>query len=305
MGNLRRAVLYGAMLALSTSCKLSAAELSIGVSVSDLGNPYFIQMARGAEAKARELGGDNVRVKVVSSAYDIDRQIAQVNDFVAQGVDIILLSAANYEGIEKAVSNAKAAGVKVIAVDVKAKGADATVTTDNMQAGRIACKDLAERIKGQGEVAIITGPPVSSILDRVSGCKQTLARYPKIKLVSSERNGGASQEGGLEVMTYLLTAYPNLQGVFAINDPSAMGAVNAAQQAKYNNLVVVAVDGAPIAEHALRQPDSLLKSTAAQFPHQQAAKAIEVGYQLMHGKSPPHYVYLVPTQLITKENLQH
>lgn len=160
--------------------------LSIGISVSDLGNPYFIQIARGAEMQAKQLVGDNAEVVVVSSAYDVKRQIEQIESFVAQGMDMILLSAASYDGVETAVLKARQAGVKVLAVDVKAKGADATITTDNVQAGMIACDYLVKQLGGRGNVVIINGPKVSSVKDRVAGCKAVLAQSPGIQLLSSE-----------------------------------------------------------------------------------------------------------------------
>lgn len=278
-------------------------KLAIGISVSDLGNPYFIQIARGAESRAKELAGDDVEVVVVSSAYDVERQIAQIDAFVERGMDMILLSAASYDGVEQAVLKAREAGVKVLAIDVNAKGADATVTTDNIQAGEIACDYLAKEIGEKGNVAIINGPQVSSIKERVLGCKNTLANYPDVHLLSSDKNGGGSREGGLESMTYLLTAFDKIDGVFAINDPSALGAEDAARQAGREDFIIVAVDGAPVAEEQLKSSTSLLRATAAQFPNYISAKAVEIGYRLMQGEVLEDSLFLIPTELITRETV--
>lgn len=303
-GARRRPLGWLAALLLPLCLGASAAQpLRIGISVSDLGNPFFVQIARGAEAEARQLAGDAVAVQVVSSAYDYRRQVAQIDAFVAQGVDMILLAAARFEGVAEAIARARAAGVKVLAVDVNAQGADATVTTDNVQAGEIACDYLAGRLQGRGQVVIINGPPVSSVQERVSGCLKVLARYPQIRVLSSDRNGGGSRDGGLEVMTYLLTAHPEIDGVFAINDPSAIGAEQAARQAGRDDFVIVGVDGAPAAVARLRDPDSLLRATAAQFPNRMAATAVALGYRLMQGEALAQPRVLIPAELVTPENL--
>lgn len=277
--------------------------LSIGISVSDLGNPYFIQIARGAEIQAKQLVGDNAEVVVVSSAYDVKRQVEQIEGFVKQGMDMILLSAASYDGVEAAVLKAREAGVKVLAVDVKAKGADATITTDNTQAGMIACDYLAKRLGGKGNVVIINGPKVSSVKDRVAGCKAVLAQSPGIQLLSSDLNSGGGREGGLESMTYLLTQFQQIDGVFSINDPSALGAQDAAQFAGRGEFIIVSVDGAPLAEQQLRSSDSLIRATAAQFPNYMAAKAVETGYRLMQGETLEQTTILIPAELITRETV--
>ncbi len=281
----------------------AAPGLTIGVSVSDLGNPFFIQIARGAEARARQLAGDDVRVSVVSSAYYLQRQVGQIDQFIQQKVDMILLSAADENAIEAAVQRAKSAGIKVLAVDVNARGADVTVTTDNAQAGRIACAYLARRLGGSGKVVIINGPPVSSVLERVSGCKRELARFPAIELLSDSLNGGGSRQGGMEKMIYLLTAFPDIDAVFTINDQIAAGAEDAARLAGRTDFIIVGVDGAPLALERLRQGDSLVQGTAAQFPRRMAETAVELGLQLMGGESIAPSTVRIPATMITRDNV--
>jgi len=301
--SLARTVLLVMLLIGLGSRALAGEHLRIGVSVSDLGNPFFVQIALGAEAKARQLAPGKVEVTVVSSAYDVQRQIAQIDSFVAAKVDLILLSAASYEGVAAAVKRAQKAGIKVLAVDVRAQGADATVTTDNAQAGAIACRYLAQQLAGQGNVVIINGPPVSSVKERVQGCKRALDAFPGIRLLSSDHNGGGSREGGLETMTHLLTAFPQIDGVFVINDPSAIGAELAARQAGRADFLIVGVDGAPVAQRRLRDPASLLRATAAQFPNRMAAKAVALGVAMMQGEVPTQSEVLIPAELITHANV--
>lgn len=109
---------------------------SIGVTVGDLANPFFVQITKGAELKARQLAGDKVNVTLVSSGYDLGQQVAQIDNFIAAKVDMIILNAADSKGIAPAVKRARDAGIVVVAVDVAADGANATITSDNTQAGR-------------------------------------------------------------------------------------------------------------------------------------------------------------------------
>ncbi len=277
---------------------------SIGVTVGDLGNPFFVQIGKGATIAAKEKLGEDVEVTVVSSAYDLGRQVQQIDDFIASGVDLILLNAADSKGIFPAVKRAQEAGIKVVAVDVNAEGADATVTSNNFQAGADACQYLADKLGGKGDVVIINGPPVSAVIDRVDGCKDVFAKYEDIKILSDNQNAGGSREGGLESMTALLSAFPQIDGVFAINDPSAIGADLAARQAGRSEFIITGVDGAPDAETALAEENTLFKASSAQDPQVMAYRAVEVGIDLINGKKPEQEPILIPTTVITKDNLK-
>ncbi|MDQ2693778.1 MAG: ABC transporter substrate-binding protein [Pseudomonadota bacterium] len=276
---------------------------SVGVTLGNLGNPFFVTMAKGAEQKAKEIGGDGVKVTVVSADYDLGKQVNQIDDFISAGVDVILLNAAHPEGIFPAVQRAKEAGIPVVGVDVAAEGADAVIQSNNVQAGELACQFIADKLGGKGNVVIINGPPVSAVVDRVNGCKAALEKHPDIKILSDSQDAKGSREGGLEVMTNLLTAFPDINAVFAINDPSAVGADLAAKQAQRTDLFITSVDGAPDAVNALKDESSLLLATAAQDPLQMATKGVETGYEIMKGNPPAEQTILIPVELITRDNV--
>ena len=282
----------------------SAAELkSIGITVGSLGNPFFVQVVKGAEAKAKQIAGGNVTVTAVSADYDLNKQSTQIDNFIASGVDLVLVNAADPVAIEPAMVRLKAAGIVAVAVDVEAKGAAATVTTNNIEAGQKACQYIVDKLNGTGEVAIMNGPPVSSVIDRVNGCKQTFAKAPGIKVVSDNQNGKGSREGGLEVMIGLLTANDDIDAVFTINDPQAIGADLAAKQLNFTDIIITSVDGAPDIEGALKQQGNLIQASAAQDPFAMAQKAVEVGYDILQGKQPAESKILIPAELITRENV--
>ncbi|HEH9712384.1 TPA: ABC transporter substrate-binding protein [Pasteurella multocida] len=277
---------------------------SIGVTVGDLANPFFVQIAKGAELKAKELAGDKVNVVSVSSGYDLGQQVAQIDNFIAAKTDMIILNAADSKGIGPAVERARKAGIVVVAVDVAADGADATVTSNNYQAGEIACQTIVEKLNGKGNVVIINGPPVSAVQDRVQGCQDVFAKHADIKVLSHNQNAKSSREGGLEVMTSLLIAHPKIDAVFAINDPTAIGADLAAKQAQRNEFFIMGVDGSPDGEEALKLSDSLFRGTPAQDPQVMAAEAVKIGYDILQGKPAPKDPVLIPVHLITRDNIK-
>jgi ribose transport system substrate-binding protein len=276
---------------------------SVGLTVGDLGNPFFVQIAHGAAAQARTYNPD-VKFTSLSSNYDLNNQIEQMNSFISSGVDLIVLGAADSRGIAPAVKRAKAAGIIVVAVDVGAEGGvDATVMSDNKQAGEQAGQYISDKLKGKGEVVIVNGPPVTSVQDRVAGVLSVFKKYPAIKIMSQDRNALGTPEGGLQVMTDLRMTYQHLDAVFAINDPTALGCDLAAKQAGRSDFFIVGVDGSPGAVAALRSGQGLFDATAAQDPYAMAQKAVEVGYDIMQGKKPEKDLILIPVRLITRDNV--
>ncbi len=295
------------VLSVFISCAKKSEELKVGMTVGDLGNPFFYTMGKGAEDKLNQLTDNKASLTLLSSSYDLNKQVSQIDNFIAGGVKIIILNAADTKGIAPAVKRAKAAGLTIIAADVGADGGvDVTVTSDNYQAGYLPAEFLAKRLNGKGNVVIINGPPVTAVIDRVRGAKDVFAQYPDITILSDNQNAGGSREGGLKVMTDLLTAFDSIDAVFAINDPTGIGAELAVKQAKRENeLFIVGVDGSPDAVVALKDPDSIFLATAAQDPYLMTETAVEVGYDIaVNNSSPPaEDTILVPVTLITKDNI--
>jgi ribose transport system substrate-binding protein len=275
---------------------------NVALLVQDLGNPYYTQVVHGTEQKAQEY---NPAAKVVSLSCnnDLGIQTNQMDDAVGGGANLIVLSAADPEGIEPAVKRAKAAGVTVVAVDNGAKGVDATITSNNVQAGEVAGQYIVDRLKGRGQVVIVSGISATAVFDRVAGAMKVFQQHPEIKILSRDQNSLGTRDGGLRVMTDLLTAFPKIDAVFAINDPAAIGSDLAARQAQRQDCFVVGVDGSPDAVSALKEPGSLFAATAAQDPFAMAQKATEIGYEIMNGKIPETKTILIPVTLVTREDV--
>ena len=288
-------------LALAATPVLAKDLNSIGITLGSLGNPFFVALVAGAEAKAKEIN-PNVTVNTASADYDLNKQFTQIDNFIASGVDMILLNAADAKAIAPAVKRAQAAGIVVVAVDVAAAGADATVQTDNVQAGEIACQYIVEKLDGKGDVIIQNSNQVSAVVDRVDGCRSALAKAPEIKVLSDDQNGQGSREGGLAVMQGHLTRFPHVDAVFTINDPQAIGSDLAAKQLGRSEFFITSVDGAPDIETAL-EGNTLIQASASQDPYRMAQIAVETGYRIMNGEKPADPMILMEPKLITRDNV--
>ena len=275
---------------------------SVGITLGSLGNPFFVSLAKGAEAKVKQYS-PNAKVNALSADYDLNKQFSQIDGFIASGADMILVNAVDAKAIEPALQKAKKAGIVVVGVDVAANGADATVQTNNVQAGELACQYIVEKLGGKGNVIIQNGPQVSAVIDRVNGCKAVLKKSPDIKILSDDQDAKGSREGGLNVMQNHLTRFPKVDAVFAINDPQAIGADLAARQLNRKNIVITSVDGAPDIETALKS-DTQVQASASQDPYMIAQKAVEIGHDIMNGKKPAEQMTLLPSTLITRTNIK-
>lgn len=295
-----------AAMTLASTVNMAAAQSTpekieqIGLMIQDMSNPFFSAMERGAQRAAKEIGAT---VNVQDAQLDLANQHMQIDTFIQQGVDLIVVSAVDETGIAPAIERAKQAGIIVIAVDTPAVGADAVVMTDAVQAGRVSCEYLFEQMGGKGQVLLVDGTPIQTIIDRISGCKEVAANYPDIRIVGQQasKNDRAS---GLAVTTDMLTANPDVTGIFGMNDPSALGAVLAVEQAdKAEQIVVTGVDGSPEAVEELKREGSPFIGTATQSPGVMVERAVEIAQDIIAGKPPAQATVLIPSELVTRESV--
>ncbi|PFG29873.1 ABC transporter substrate-binding protein [Paramicrobacterium agarici] len=272
---------------------------SVALMVQDLSNPFFASMNNGVKAAAEELGATYT---AQDGRQDLAAQNEQIDAFIQQGLDVLLLNAVDSEGIGPAVERAIDAGITVVAVDVGAKGAQATVTTDNVQAGELSCQALVDEIGGSGDILIVDGTPITSIQDRMEGCQNILDENPDVNVVATQ-NGDNGREKALTLTTDMLTAHPDVVGIFAVNDPTALGAVLAAQQAGKTDIVVTGVDGSPEAVAEMSKEDSQFVATAAQDPYLLGTTGLDMAVKLRKGEKLDDDLVLVPSSIVTRENL--
>ena len=271
----------------------------VGLMLQDISNPFFAVMQDSMQQAAEQ---DGFQVNVQDGRQDLGQQNDQVDALIQQGADLILLNAVDSAGIASAVARAQAAGIPVVAVDVDAEGADAAVTTDNVEAGRQSCQALVDGIGGSGNILIIEGTPTSAPQDRVKGCEEVLAANPGVEVVGRQA-GKNDRDSGLQLATDMLTANQDVRGIFAINDPEALGADLAVRQAGRTGVVITGVDGSPEAVKALQDPNSNFFATPAQDPGGMVLEALEVGRGIVAGNPPAERITLLAPELVTRDTV--
>lgn len=243
-------------------------------------------MASGAEAEAKKINPD-VKVTTVGFEQDLNKQVDQIDSFIAAGVQMILLNPVDPSDLAPAIQKAKDAGIIVVSVDTAAQGADLTVTTNNVQAGELACQFIVDKLSGKGDVIIQNGSQNSEIIDPVKGCKQVFSANPDIKILSHDQDGKSSRDGGLQVMQAQLTRFPKIDAVFAVADPQSIGSSLAMKQLGREGIIIASVDGAPDLEVELKNPASIsIQATASQDPYMMARTAVELGFKALNGEKP-------------------
>jgi ribose transport system substrate-binding protein len=266
-------------------------KIVVGFTLQNLSNPFFVAMSKGASAGAILHGAD---VITVSAEGDLAKQTAQIEDFIAKKVNLILLNAVDSKGIAGAVSQAKAAGIPIIAVDVDAAGGvNTVVTSDNFLAGKLAGEYIVKRLNGKGNVAVIDGPPVSAVTDRIAGFEEAI-----------KQNGYGNRETSITIMETILQSNEKgkINAVFATNDPSGVGAKIAVEQAgRDKEMFIVGVDGAPEAVNALKEKKNFAASSA-QYPFEMIKLAIDEGFKVIKGEKVESLIK-IPVDLITQDNV--
>jgi ribose transport system substrate-binding protein len=283
----------------------SESKGTIGVSVLTLGNPFFNVIAEGVKEEAAKHGYE---VVVVDGDRDVQKQANQIDDFLTKGVAAIILNPCDRQSIGPAIEKANKAGVPVFTCDLKcvAEGAEVVshVGSDNLQGGKLAGEAMIEALGEQGgEVLIVHFPQANSCQLRVQGFEEVIGNYNaglsanKIEVVA-QLDGGGVRDEGYKVTEDTLQAHPNLRGIFAINDPSGLGARAALEKAgKQDQVTIIAFDGQPEGKQAIK--DGKIFADPIQFPDLIGKKTVQLMMDYFAGNEVEKEV-LIPTQLYRK-----
>ena len=263
-------------------------------------NPVFQGIEEGLETIITARGD---RLQTYDAQFSSTKQQNDIASALEDGPAAIFLNPVNWEGVRASLIAAHRHGVPVIVVDAPVSDPDLVlcqVASDNAEAGRLVCEALAAE-KPDAKVAILHLSLNRACIDRVNGFKNEMTRHPGMKILDI-REGKGRAEGSYPVMKDLLARYPELDAVFAVNDPSALGAIRAIEEAgRSGEISVVAVDGSLAGIEAIRS--GKLLASAAQSPREIGRIAAEQAYAHLDGESVKKNTRL-PVQLVTAENLQ-
>jgi ABC-type sugar transport system substrate-binding protein len=270
----------------------------IGLSISTLNNPFFVTLRNGAQQAAKKEGA---KLIIADAQDDAATQQDDVQNFVTQQVDAILINPVDSEAVVPAVQAANQANIPVIALDRGASGGklETLIASDNVEGGRMAAKELIQLV-GSGPVAQLEGiPGTSPTRDRGQGFEEVINAQDAVQLVSSQTANFLRTEG-LNVTENILQANPDIKGIFAQNDEMAMGAVRALGGRAGSEVKIVGFDGIEDALKAIQA--GKMNATIAQQPDKIGSLGVENAMKVVDGKSVDKNIP-VPVKLVTKENV--
>jgi ribose transport system substrate-binding protein len=299
---LRPAVVAAAVLAYGLSAIPSQAQqkTTIGVSLAQDDNPFYIAMLRGIRDRAQELGWD---VVTVSANEDKAKQISGVQDLIARGVKGILISPIDAVGVNAAYDAAKAANVPIISVARGSTSPNQTlhVAMDERQIGRDIAEWTAKAIGEEGKVAMLTGPSgVPTFRNLADGYTEVMAKFPKIQ-IAFRSDGPLTRERGLKQAEDVMVANPELKAIYAANDDVALGAMQAVIAAgRTDKTIVTGMNGVPPALRGIK--DGTLAMTVELNPVQWGRLGVDTLAAYLKGEKVEPRVF-IRHNIIDKTNI--
>jgi len=265
-------LLFCALISACGGEKTDPATKVIGVSLLTESNDFFKDIEEGLQESAKRHG---YRLIVQGADSDPTIQARQLEDFVVQGVDAIIVCPCDSDTVATNLKGAEQAGIPVFTADIAAKRAKIVshIASDNYLGGKIAGQAMAWFLGREGKVIIIDHPSVSSVQDRTRGFEDALKKFPKITIVDRPSADGQRAKAQA-IMEDALTTHSDLVGVFGINDDSALGALRAVEAAGRKGIVIIGYDAIPEARAAIKR-GSALKADVIQYPRKIGSMTVD------------------------------
>jgi inositol transport system substrate-binding protein len=288
-----------------TSCKKADKNtIRVGIAMAHFDDVFLSFLRESMEDYAKKT--DGLEVVSQDAKGDVGIQLSQVENFIAQDMNAIIVNPADTQATKKMTEKAVAAGIPIIFVnrkpEIKLPDGAYFVGSDEVSAGNMQMEYLAKMMNGKGNLAIILGE-LSSVgtHGRTEGVKEVLKNYPGIKIVE-EQTANFMRDEALDLMTNWLSSGKKINAVAANNDEMALGAILAIKNAKLKpnkDIFVGGVDATPDALKAVEKGE--LTVTIFQDAKGQGLGAIESAYKLAKGEKVEKNTW-IPFQLVTAEN---
>jgi len=301
--------LLACTVALLTGCDKPAgtetkSKGTIGVSLLTLDNPFFKVIGDNITAEGKKRGYE---VIVVSADKDVAKQGNQIKDFIVKKVSAIVLSPCDSKSIIPVIQEANAAGVPVFTVDIPCNEPGVKIVTqiatDNFAGGKEAAQAMIEALgEAGGKVAVLHFKQAESCQLRVKGFTEVINAHngsgkAKIDIVAELESGGA-KDMGYKAAEDALQANADLRGIFAIDDPAALGARAALEKAgKTQQVVIIGFDGQPEGKQAIKE--GKIYADPIQFPDKMGVQIVDAIIRHSKGETLPPQI-LIPTSLYRK-----
>lgn len=293
-------------LSLMLASGAALADLKIGVSMSQFDDTWLTYLRESMDKKAKSLP-DGVTLQFEDARSDVVKQLSQVESFISQKVDAIIVNPVDTAATQRITKAAVAAGIPLVYVnrrpdDLKLPAGVVTVASDDLEAGRMQMQYLADKMGGKGDIVILLGDLANnSTTNRTKGVKEVLAKYPDIK-IEQEQTGTWLRDKGMTLVNDWLTQGREFQAVVANNDEMAIGAAMALKQAgtTKGSVLIAGVDGTPDGLNAIKKGEMAV--SVFQDAKGQADGSIDTAVKMVK-KQPVEPAVWVPYRLITPENV--
>lgn len=274
--------------------------MRIGYATQNPTSHYWLLVNYGVRERAIELGIDIS----TTHAYTLEQQIAAIDDFIALGVDVLLLGPTMAIGLAGAVERVRSAGIPVIVLAAQLSDCtvDCTVRSDHLKGAELAATYLVEQIGATGEVAHLIGPShLSDNIERAEGVRNVIGRHPGIRIVFEQESPDWYPESAAAMIHAALERSPQLRGVCVANDTLAMGALAEIEaQGRTGQIVVTGFDATPDALIAIYE--GRMSATIRQSMRAIGATAVDMAQRVAAGVAVPSLV-LAEISLVTRTNL--
>jgi ribose transport system substrate-binding protein len=272
-------------------------EVTLGLVLSTLNNPFFVTLRDGAQKAADAAGA---KLIVVDAQDDSAKMVAGIEDLITKKVSAILVNPTDSDAVVPAIQKANDSGIPVFTVDRGANGGTVVshIASDNVAGGKMAAEFLCKTIGGKGNVVELQGiAGTSAARDRGEGFNDYMSASCKDAKIVAQQTANFNRDEGLSVFENILQAQPEIAGVFAHNDEMILGAIQAAEAAKRTGIVFVGFDAIDDATQAVK--DGKLAATVAQQPAEMGRLAVETALASLAGTKVESYIP-VPLSLVTK-----
>ena len=273
--------------------------ITVGLSVNGAPLPFYETLRESAQKEAKAKG---VNLRVVTPTTP-EEQNRSVDNLLTQNVDVIGIAPIDAQGIVPSVQRANAKDVPVITADETAAGGKiyTYIASPNLNGGVLAGQWLAKELKGKGNIAIVQGGAGSSTNNaRLDGFNSVLKKNPGIKVVASTPADWVTDKG-FAVSRDMLTAHPNIDAFWAVNDAMALGVVQAVQQRGKKTIVIEGYNGDPDAFDAIRAHK--MNATIAQNPTKMGQLFIQQAIAAKDGKPAASAKIDVPVKVVDQSNI--
>lgn len=268
-------------------------QLKFAFSVMIMDNPYFVSVKKGFEDRCKELG---IQCIVSDAKYDAATQYAQVENYIALGVDAMTIAPVDSKSISTLVEKAKSKKIIVVSEAQGISNADANIIINDydygVAGGKNAAKWINEKLGGKAEVAIVAQDNVEAVIKRGNGIEDTIKKLaPGAKIVS--RQTGDTPELAMKIAETVMQAHPNVKVFQTVNDSAALG-VLAAIKAMGKNTSDFYIGGADATSEALtkiKEKGSVFRSTIDIDPYGTGKKCVDVMLDYVRNGSKNETIY--------------